>query len=156
MNQLLCRIYQIIVFIANDVLYRTVEENENPSYSTDCNLIPPNAIYIKLVMGSIVDYYKPVTGKTYCEMLESSRYHQWSSDGQNWVIPNYYDTHLGGSTKGYPTDGREYLSFWGGYGNRGGCCHYIYHDKEDWNKEFKLFYATGNILFAIIMPYQSK
>ena len=69
-------------------------------------------------------------------MLQSHKKHQWSSDGKNWVTPSYYSAHLGGSAVGYPTDGRSYLSFWGGNGNQGG------YD-NGWNKEFKLYYATS-------------
>merc|ERR1712062_189885 len=74
----------------SEVLYRSVGSNEKPNYSTDCNTIPPNTKYLKLVMGAAIDYFRPIQGKTYCEMLGSYKLHQWSSDGSNWVIPNYY------------------------------------------------------------------
>ena len=94
-------------------------------------------------MGSVIDYFKPINGKTYCEMLQANNLHQWSSDGKSWVIPKYHPNNLGGSLPNYPQDGRKYLSFWGGYGSNGGCCHYSYNDKAQWHKAFKLFYAKG-------------
>ena len=98
-------------------------------------------------MGDVVDYFKPVEGKTYCEMLQSRLLHQWSPDGKNWVIPSYQfpTRNLGGSALGYPTDGRDYLSFWGRSNGdqKGGCCTYNYTAGIDWNRAFIIFYGTG-------------
>ena len=96
-------------------------------------------------MGSNVDYFKPIPGKSFCEMLQSYKFHQWSPDGKNWVIPTYYDRHLGGSAGGFPTDGRTSLPFWG-WGmnfnnNAGGCCHYTKDSRADWGRAFELLYA---------------
>ena len=99
-------------------------------------------------MGSVVDYFKPVEGKTYCEMLQSHNLHQWSANGKDWTIPLYYSTHLGGSARHYPTDGRTHLSFWGGHGNRGGCCHNSNSDVNVWDKAFNIFYGIGNRLMS--------
>ena len=123
----------------NELRYRKVGGSERPDYSKDCNLIPSNAVYIKLIMGSVVDYYKPIPGKSFCEMLQSYNLHQWSSDGKNWVTPKHYHTHLGGSLANYPTDGRKYLSFWGGH--KGGCCYYEYNGPSAWNRAFTILYA---------------
>ena len=104
-------------------------------------------------MGSVVDYFKPVEGKSYCEMLQSHKLHQWSSDGKSWVVPLYHSGNVGGSNSGYPTDGRTYLSFWGrasgDTGNHGGCCHYSYTDGAAWNRAFNIFYGIGSILIFI-------
>ena len=97
-------------------------------------------------MGSVVDYFKPVEGKTYCEMLQSHKLHQWSSDGKNWIIPLYYHHLFGGSDHGYPTDGRGYLSFWSGNGANGGCCHHSYTDAHGWKRAFNIFYGIGKIV----------
>ena len=94
-------------------------------------------------MGDVIDYFRPIQGKTYCEMLGSTKLHQWSSNGSYWVTPRYYSSHYGGSATDYPNDGRRYLSFWGGYGNRGGCCTTSYDSSVKWHKAFQLFYATG-------------
>ena len=122
----------------------------------ESNLIPSNALYLKIVMGDVVDYFKPVEGKTYSEMLQSNLLHQWSSDGKNWVIPTYYPgaDHFGGSANGYPTDGRSYLSFWGHTrGNvYGGCCTYSYNNAVVWNKAFIIFYGIGK--FHILRFFQ--
>ena len=102
-------------------------------------------------MGNVIDYFKPVPGITYCEMLQSRTLHQWSSDGKNWKIPipNGGSTG-GGSAPNYPTDGRRYLSFWGGNGANGGCCHYTYNDGAAWNKAFRIYYATGIKFFLVL------
>ena len=144
----------VLLNIVSEVLYKEVgpKMTMNPDYATDCNLIPSNAIYIKIVMGSVVDYFKPVEGKTYCEMLQSNKLHQWSSNGKQWVIPLYYPVHFGGSAINYPADGRDFLSFWGfGAGannNQGGCCHNSYSDVAQWLKPFNMYYGIGNILIS--------
>jgi len=122
-------------------LYKSVGGHETPSYS-DCATIPNSAPYIKLVMGSVVDYFRPIEGKTYCDMLNSYSNHQWSKDGKNFVTPTYHTGRLGGSQRMYPRaiDGRVYLSFWGGHGARGGCCHNAYNSGAAWHQSFYLYY----------------
>ena len=130
------------------MLYRSVGRNDNPNYATDCDTIPSNTKYLKLVIGSVVDYFKPIKGRNYCEMLQSHSLHQWSPDGVDWVIPSYYNNHLGGSASWYPSDGRQFLSFWGDPEDplyNGGCCHESYNSTGNWNKAFKLYYAQGKI-----------
>jgi len=126
------------------VLYKSVLASENPSYD-DCANIPASTPYLKLVMGTVVDYFRPVVGKTFCDMLNSNNLHEWSNDGLNWVNPVLYNHHLGGSAHNYPFDGRQWLSFWGGNGNQGGCCHYSYQDSPSWGRSFDLFYP-GEVL----------
>lgn len=104
-------------------------------------------------MGTVIDYFKPVPGITYCEMLQSYTLHQWSSDGKNWVTPIPYIGHLGGSATNYPTDGRSYLSFWGGGGAQGGCCHYTYNDGTAWKRAFRIYYATGTNFLVLLYVY---
>eukprot|EP01062_Namystynia_karyoxenos_P073117 TRINITY_DN69965_c0_g1_i1.p1 TRINITY_DN69965_c0_g1~~TRINITY_DN69965_c0_g1_i1.p1 ORF type:complete len:3098 (+),score=817.94 TRINITY_DN69965_c0_g1_i1:65-9358(+) len=76
-----------------------------------CQSIPNDADYIKVVMGEVVDYFRPVHGVTYCGMLMSDRKHQWSnsvwkiSQGA-WVTPEYHlsgfgpETSAGGTYRG--------------------------------------------------------
>lgn len=137
--------------LVEELFYRGVGASDDPKYDTDCNLIPSNALYIKIVMGSVVDYFKPIERKTYCEMLQSHNLHQWSSNGKDWVIPLYHSSGRGGSTANYPSDGRKFLSFWGGNGNRGGCCHNSYSDSSAWNKAFNIFYGIGNLIIFLRM-----
>jgi len=121
-------------------LYKSVLGTDNPTYE-DCVNIPASTPYLKLVMGTVVDYFRPVVGKTYCDMLNSRKAHQWSSDGQNWVTPLFYSLPLlGGSADFWPSDGRTWLSFWGGHGNKGGCCQDSYNGIPDWGKSFELYY----------------
>lgn len=41
-------------------------------------------------MGEWIDYFAPIDGATYCEMLQSYQDHKWSADGKTWKIPVYY------------------------------------------------------------------
>ena len=143
-------------FLDHETLYRIVRGSDIPDYATDCNSIPSHAKYLKLVMGSVVDYFKPVAGKSYCEMLQSYKLHQWSPDGLNWETPSYHSNHFGGSKKNFPkhnitNDERSHLSFWGINlkGHTGGCCHYSYTDSPSWEREFALYYNAGIIYISI-------
>lgn len=48
-------------------------------------------------MGYWIDYFAPIDGATYCDMLQSYRDHKWSADGKTWKMPGYYgdDKHGG-------------------------------------------------------------
>ena len=90
---------------------------------------------------SVVDYFRPMTGYTLCDMLSSYTKHDWSKDGITWVTPNHYGGHLGGSQGGWPRsnvagDSRTYLSFWGGAGGASGCCHNTLSDGASWRRTF--------------------
>ena len=111
-------------------------------------------------MGLVIDYYRPIPGKTYCQMLQSGRFHQWSADGLIWETPKYtgvQEMH-GGSKAKFPKDGRDYLSFWGstlGEPNTGGCCVSTYGGKtQHWKLAFKLFYFQG--MFTFLNCYRRK
>jgi hypothetical protein len=94
--------------------------------------VPPNASFIRVTMGSVVDYFKPAqASEGICPMLKSSKKHLWSPDGVHWRIPDYFDggqtTVYGGSAEGWPKknipgDNRDFLSFWGATYHDGGCC----------------------------------
>ena len=103
-------------------------------------------------MGSFIDYFKPVTGKTYREMLQSYEHHQWSADGKNWVIPKYTtfvkDSYsklalVGGCNDGWPNDGRRFIPFLGGVPERGGCCYYNLNESSEWKRSFDIFFRRG-------------
>eukprot|EP00929_Paragymnodinium_shiwhaense_P076526 TRINITY_DN39366_c0_g1_i1.p1 TRINITY_DN39366_c0_g1~~TRINITY_DN39366_c0_g1_i1.p1 ORF type:complete len:395 (+),score=90.12 TRINITY_DN39366_c0_g1_i1:130-1314(+) len=94
-----------------------------------CDGIPQTATMIRVSIGSVVDYYKPRSGSSLCEMLQRNDRHFWSSDGKTWRKPGYSndEDHLGGSAEDWPLenvpgDGRKYLSFWGSRTKLGGCC----------------------------------
>jgi len=79
------------------------EANSNANdWATKCSEVPTSADHIKVVMGTVEDYFKPVTGYTVCDMLTSYTKHQWSNDQVSWVTPVYYHGHLGGSQWGWP------------------------------------------------------
>jgi hypothetical protein len=95
-------------------------------------MVPESALYVRLVMGTVVDYFKPVESSSWCEMLKSNTKHQWSATGVDgsWVTPDYVGSqpgHLGGSSVDWPLqkvegDKRRHLSFWSDDVNLGGCC----------------------------------
>ena len=100
-----------------------------------CGSIPGDALFIKVVMGTVVDYFRPYgEGVTFCDMLVSTAKHSWSRDGTAWAdltqdsrnSDQSTDQPLiyGSSTKGWPADyvesnggnvedRRLYLSAWG-------------------------------------------
>jgi len=105
---------------------------------------------IKLIMGSVVDYFRPMADYTLCEMLSSSQKHNWSNDGVTWVTPAHLIGTMGGSADEWPKhnvqgDDRDYLSMWGtGYDqvNVSGCCHNALDDAGDWYKTFDMYVDT--------------
>ena len=138
-------------------------------WKNKCKEIPENAEYIKVKMGIVIDYFKPVEGSTFCEMLLSKSKHQWSPDGKKFQIPIYGDTHLlinelGGSAKNWPRDNdieedsRWRLAVWGNAQgiHKGGCCDNDYEGNGypgQWAQAFQMFYIiSGNkILFPLFL-----
>lgn len=119
-------------------------------WANHCSNIPAGAQMIRIDMGNVTDYFKPIVGKTYCEMLGSDTLHQYSPDGVDWMIPVYHGIHLGGSqnrddpgwkTK-YPGDQRLTVSFWGDNSLKGGCCHYECNDGASWGLAFSMYYCA--------------
>jgi len=115
-------------FYANDAFWRE-----------KCKEVPADADYLVLTMtdGDLVDYFKPVVGADWCQMLTSVDKHQYSPDGSVWYTPVYYSqkayaTHsisYGGSAIDWPKntlagDQRKYLTMWGknDAGNYTGAC----------------------------------
>jgi len=105
---------------------------------------------IKLTMGSVVDYFRPMANHTLCDMLSSFRKHDWSNDGVTWRTPDHQTANMGGSEKWWPRDHVEgderwYLSMWGaGTGNIGstrgsGCCHRALNDNPEWSRTFDMY-----------------
>ena len=98
-----------------------------------CTVIPEQAttLFIVVIMGEVVDFFRPVKGATFCEMLQSNAKHQWSYNGVEWITPAYHDTWTfdqGSSAVNWPRDNverdeRYRLSSWGqDYTLTGGCC----------------------------------
>ena len=78
-----------------------------------CAGVPPTALYVVVEMGSVVDFFRPVEGATWCEMLTSLDKHQWSSTGVDgsWLTPVYYNSTggiNGGSAHWWPRDNLLY------------------------------------------------
>lgn len=104
------------------------------------------------------DFFRPVEGATFCEMLRSLSKHQWSHDGLTWVTPDYHtmgangDGCFGGSETWWPlnhgrsVDARRSLSRWGDDdtgAESGGCCSTSYADSSrsgGWGLPFTLSY----------------
>ena len=101
---------------------------------------------VLLEMGSVVDYYRPSKGNSWCDMFTSkATKHEFSRDGVKWVTPaDHTANNYGGSADNYVPDAnansdeREYLSFWGDDALKGGCCHSTYSDKAGWGQAFTI------------------
>jgi hypothetical protein len=128
-------------------------------WKNKCNVIPGNALFLMLDIGSTRDYYKPIDGEKFCDMLNSETKHQWSPDGITWITPEYAvdGYHKGGSKANWPRvhikgDDRYALSSWGHeYSSRpGGCCSTSYSDYytqqhiegTGWGQSFSLSYGV--------------
>ena len=96
-----------------------------------CKRVPLNTLFIVVDMGSVRDFFKPITAETtYCEMLQAYDKHQWSANGVDWFEIEFRRQHNGGSASDWPRDKgatgdeRSRLSIWGTnyQKNTGGCC----------------------------------
>ena len=117
-------------------------------WNAKCKEMPSDATMILVEMGSVVDYYRPNTGMSWCEMFTSlTAQHEFSTDGVAWVLPALNPSHYGGSPAGkmletgIPGDRRAYLSFWGSETYKGGCCHASYSDIQKWTQAFTIYYS---------------
>ena len=65
--------------------------------------------YFVVIMGEVIDFFKPLEGATFCEMLHSHDKHQWSSDGLTWTTPTYskWEGDHGSSADYWPRDNVE-------------------------------------------------
>jgi hypothetical protein len=99
--------------------------------------LPDSATMIRVTIGFVVDYFKPIQGASICDMLQSNNKHLWSDDGINFRQPRYNMTsHLGGSATGWPKanvlgEQRQTLNFWGSTQHEGGCCSTSLRDECD-------------------------
>ena len=138
-------------------------------WAEKCKTIPGStALFLVLKMNKITDYFRPIEGATYCEMLQSTTKHQWSADGFAWQTPAHHqtvtqpETNFGGSDVDWPQnnskgDARWKLSFWGNEGClndgcRGGCCSGAYdvykaansnEGSGPWGQPFTMSYAIA-------------
>lgn len=118
-------------------------------WMTECKKIPKDAQSVKVVMGSVVDYFKPKDHYTFCDMLMAGDKHLWSSDGLEWKKPAYYSSwgRMGGSAENWPKlnvndDYRAHLSFWGDLNRKGGCCSpSLTKPYDGWGQAFTLSYV---------------
>jgi hypothetical protein len=132
-------------------------------WTEKCADIPDETSYLVLTMtttddANVVDYFKPIKGTTWCDMLTSNTKHQWSRDASEWVTPPPYDGAnanfmLGGSKWEWPlknVDGntRTYLTMWGNDGTNtrtGGCCSdtYVFDGcKTTWSQSFTFAFVV--------------
>jgi len=112
-------------------------------------------------MGQVKDYFKPTSGYSLCGMITESpgTHFQWSKDNISFQTPSYYSAHFGGSATTWPTstDGRQYLSFWGGSGGASsGCCHFTSTtyggaaDAAAWSRSFDMYIRESGTLRPLI------
>lgn len=120
-------------------------------WAEQSKIIPSNALFVVVDMGAVRDFFKPVDGvTTYCEMLQAHNKHQWSANGVDWFVINYYsDGFNGGSVdwwprdQGHAGDERRYLSFWGSESHQGtGSSTSYVVNYTGWGNRFTLSYAT--------------
>ena len=52
---------------------------DNAFWEEKCLHVPHNADYVVVKMGDVFDFFRPVEGATYCEMLTSHDKHEWSA-----------------------------------------------------------------------------
>jgi len=114
-------------------------------WNTICQNVPTTAGHVQVNMGDVVDYFRPVAGSNFCDMLTSSNRHEWSNDLTTWYTPGYYSAHFGGSSLNWPLDNvagdeRRFLTFWDdGGGGVGGCCHNSYTDTSYPGRPFTMY-----------------
>lgn len=116
-------------------------------WNRNCKSVPIQAGSLVMEFaGTSTDYFKPVQGASFCDMLTSHNKHQWSADGVEWMTPAYYihTNHFGGSAENWPLnsvpgDPRRTLPFWGARDHkenpRGGYAHGL-----GWNAPFTMAY----------------
>jgi hypothetical protein len=114
----------------NTALTLLAEVSATTRAKLECKVRECFALFVRLVMGAVVDYFKPVEGASWCEMLTSPNKHQWSPSGVGgWEVPAYhFEDHANGGSVGFwPStsvvgDKRIYLPFWGSNVHVAGCC----------------------------------
>jgi hypothetical protein len=131
-----------------------VEQANDAYWTTKCQEIPASASYVMLDMGMVRDFFKPVDGASWCEMLVSNTLHQWSMNGIDWKTPQSDLTNdlvfNGGSVPGWPKqnmegDERMFISMWGGENCTGGCCsasYKCYYEAEWPSQPFSMAYGS--------------
>jgi hypothetical protein len=134
-------------------------------WAAECQKIPADAAFVMLDMGGVRDYFRPVDGTTWCQMLATDKQHQWSDDGISWSTPTYVDPDFysyfrGGSSPNWPElnvdgDQRQYLSIWGAESDnatefKGGCCSSTYEElrtfptanQDGWGQPFAMSFGA--------------
>jgi hypothetical protein len=123
-------------------------------WNEKCKLIPIDATFLMLDMGSVRDFFLRAGRASWCEMLTSETKHYWSPNGLDWDTPKYIENaahHQGGSKEQWPKnnvdgDERAYLSIWGDdEGGSGGCCTSSYSQNLGnplWGHRFTFAYAV--------------
>jgi len=122
-------------------------------WAEQCKAIPMTASFVKVAVGDSVDFYRPPTGTSFCDMLTANNKHKWSKDGDTWITPTY-DTlagSFGGSAdKGVEdigvnkSDARNKTIFWGSNvaTNTGGCCYSSnLSETPGWGKRLTMSYC---------------
>lgn len=120
-------------------------------WSEACKSVPLTAEYVRVEMGDVTDYFRPLPGSSFCDMLTSTNKHLWSPDPTcvGFSVPHYSSDRLGGSAEGWPAafvggDSRTALSAWGSAsgGELGGCCETGSDGSGDatWNRTFVMWY----------------
>lgn len=133
-------------------------------WAVKCNDLPANLKYITTTYGSKTDYFKPTDtsgSANFCSMLQKHDEHLFSTDGANWVLPDYASgtvNFCGGSSDDWPknnvnSDDRSSLGTWcteltgqgdnkGGYGSGTG--------DASWGQAFTMSYMEDYAECSVI------
>ena len=44
-------------------------------WKNECKKIPEHALFVKIVMGTVIDYFRPTFQNTFCDMLTNNNKH---------------------------------------------------------------------------------
>ena len=109
---------------------------------------------MKIKMGKVRDYYRPLAETSVCEFLITPNSFEWTSDlCKAWTESTFSNKGLGGSSKNWPKeylvgDKRTRLSYWGSsQPNMGGCCCTDYTcSYPAWNMPFKMYFGSDKVV----------
>lgn len=122
--------------------------SSQPEILANCGDAPSTTAVLKVVMGEIIDYFKPSTGNTVCEMVNSNNKHMYSSDKITWHTPTYASPNIYlGSKRDWPLsigETRKWISQIGHKKKPKGCC---YYEKDGpvigWGCDFTAFWEVN-------------
>eukprot|EP00758_Cryptobia_borreli_P014560 Tbor_TRINITY_DN5932_c0_g4::TRINITY_DN5932_c0_g4_i1::g.18683::m.18683 len=153
-----------------------VDSNNTLNFFQKCATLDTFGTYfIEMTIGDYSDYLIPMKGSSACQVLmgvKKSRpitFHYYYSpvspisptfEGDVKPVPtSFFDNKVGGSTLGFPKDGRDQLNVWGSNNFfsviRGGCCQMKATQTPSWDLPYQITaykFSTTNLYFRVINP----